>query len=70
MESIEIKDGKHKGELGVIVDTNPFNGVRKVLTLEGDCHYFDKDGKEVCQCCQGTKQVRTIFGVIRCQWCK
>ena len=44
-ETIEIKDGKHKGELGVVIEKLP-NGKLKTLTLEGDIHYYDKEGKE------------------------
>jgi len=43
--SIEIKDGKHQSELGVVIEEMP-DGRLKTLTLEGDIHYYDKDGKE------------------------
>lgn len=45
LTSIEIKSGKHAGELGVIVETK--DGIHKVLTLEGDCHFCNDDGEEI-----------------------
>ncbi|MCK4649507.1 hypothetical protein KAT51_08280 [bacterium] len=46
METFEIKSGKHKGELGVVVGANK-DGIRKTLTLEGDIHYYNQQGCEV-----------------------
>ena len=46
MRCIEIQDGKHKGELGVVVEEMA-DSVVKVLTLEGDCHYYDRDNQEI-----------------------
>lgn len=43
--TIEIKDGKHRGELGVVIEEMS-DGRLKTLTLEGDIHYYDKEGKE------------------------
>lgn len=45
-ETIEIKDGKHAGELGVVIERLP-DGRLKTLTLEGDIHYYGKDGREI-----------------------
>ena len=42
---IHIRDGKHEGELGVIINTS--NNIHEVLTLEGDIHYYTLDSKEV-----------------------
>lgn len=67
MEDIEIKEGKHKGEVAVVVETLD-GGIRKVLTL-GGLIYLDTKGKEVCPWCLGTKRIRSIFGVSRCQYC-
>ena len=46
MKTIRIENGKHKGELGVVLEVN-INGIRKTLTLEGDIHYYDQQGYEV-----------------------
>ncbi len=45
MKSIEIKDGKHKGELGVVIETQS-DGSQKTLTLEGDIHFYNQEGYE------------------------
>jgi hypothetical protein len=42
---ILIKNGLHACEYGVIIESH--NGINKVLTLEGDTHYYDNEGKEV-----------------------
>ena len=44
--AIEIKDGQHEGELGVILEKSK-DGVRKVLTLEGAIHFYDEKGYEI-----------------------
>ncbi len=43
--TFKIKDGKHQGELGIIIEELP-DGRLKTLTLDGDIHYYDKDGIE------------------------
>ena len=43
---IEIKSGRHAGELAIVVEVLSTN-IFKVLTLEGDYHYVDADGEEV-----------------------
>ena len=45
IESFEIKDGRHKRELGIVLETWS-DGRKKVLTLEGDIHYYDQQGYE------------------------
>jgi len=42
---VEIKNGKHKGEHGVVIEVLT-SGKLKTLTLEGDIHYYDKEGYE------------------------
>ena len=45
---IEIKNGKHRGELGIVVQVIAEN-VLKVLTLEGDYHYLNSEGYEAAK---------------------
>ncbi len=46
MEIIEIKDGKHSGESGVVIKISK-DGIKEVLTLEGDIHYYNQGNFEV-----------------------
>lgn len=43
-ETINIIDGKHAGEIGVVI--KEYRGIKEVLTLEGDVHIYDSNGKE------------------------
>ena len=43
METIEIKVGEHKGEVGLVVEILK-DGLQKTFTLEGDIHYYKDDG--------------------------
>ncbi len=44
-DCVHIKDGDHAGELGIIVESS--KNYNKILTLEGDYHYYNDDGYEV-----------------------
>lgn len=46
MNTFEVKDGEHKGELVIVIDKLGDN-VNKCLTLGGDIHYYTNDGIEL-----------------------